>query len=52
MAYKVKKSKVFDISSDKGIKRAERYQQRLYKEYDIVQITPFGLDKVKLAGIQ
>lgn len=42
--------KVFDISSEEGIKKAERYQQRLYKLYNFVKIEPVGFEKVALSG--
>ena len=49
MAYR--KNKVFDISTNKGLKNAEKYQQKLYKKYDNVRIYIAGLNKVEIYGV-
>jgi len=49
---KFKTKKVFDISTQKGLKKAEKYQQNLYKRFDIVKINPIGFEKVELSGIK
>lgn len=51
MAYKLNSKKVFDISTEKGIKRAEKYQKNLYKKFDNVKIEPTGFNKVALSGV-
>ncbi len=42
--------KVFDISTIKGLKAAERYQRRLYNIFDQVIVTPHGLSTVHILG--
>lgn len=42
--------KTFDISTIKGLKKAENFQKNLFKEYHYVEIKPIGFDKVKLTG--
>ena len=42
--------RVFDTSSIKGLKQAERFQNALYKKFDCVSVRPIGLDKVAVMG--
>jgi len=44
-------SKTFDISTEAGMKNAERFQSKLYKKYSHVKIEPSGYEKVKLIGM-
>ena len=39
------KSEIFDLSTIKGIERAEKEQERLYEKYDNVKFVTIGLDK-------
>ena len=43
-------SRTFDISNPKGLKQAERYQQRLYSLFDKVIVVPIGLSHIKIWG--
>ena len=43
-------TKTFDTSTLKGLKQAERYQQRLYNKYDKVTVVPAGLERVRITG--
>ena len=46
----IESRKVFNLRSEKGLKSAERYQQHLYKHYDVVKVEPQGMDKVTIWG--
>ena len=42
--------KVFDISTIKGLKSAERYKRRLENVFDKVTVTTFGLSRIQIIG--
>lgn len=44
------KSRVFDTSTEAGLKAAERYKTRLENKYDKVTTTPAGLNRVRIEG--
>ena len=50
--FKLQARKVFDISTQKGLKKAEKYQQTLYKRFDVVNINPIAFEKVELSGVK
>lgn len=43
-------SRIFDTSTLKGLQSAERYQARLYNQYDSVTVRPIGLDRCEVIG--
>jgi hypothetical protein len=43
-------SKTFDTSTLKGLRQAERYQQKLYGKYDKVEVKPLGLTRTTITG--
>jgi len=43
-------SKVFDTSTLKGLRAAERYQAALYSKFDKVTVVPVGLNRVRVSG--
>ena len=43
-------ARVFDTSTEAGLKAAERYKVRLENKYDKVKTTPVGLDRVRIEG--
>ena len=49
MTYKIK-AKKFDISTKQGLELAERYKQRLEKEYPKVRLDIIGYDKIMVYG--
>ena len=48
--FKKSKMKVFDISTEKGIRRAENYQDELYTKYNVVNVKIISSSKVKVEG--
>jgi hypothetical protein len=44
------KTKIFDDTTIKGIKDAEKFQWKLYKKFDKVTVEPKGFDKVVVRG--
>jgi len=46
----VVEAKKFDISSLKGLKSAERYQAKLYKAFDNVNVRTVGTDMILIEG--
>ena len=43
-------SKIFDTSTIKGLKQAERFKARLENKYDRVTTIPVGLTRVRVEG--
>ncbi len=43
-------SKTFDTSTLKGLKSAERYQNKLYSLYDSVEVKTLGLTRCIVIG--
>lgn len=43
-------SKIFDTSTLQGLQAAERYQARLYNQYDSVTVRAIGLDRCEVIG--
>ena len=42
--------KVFDISTVKGIKAAERFQTLMYSLFNSVTVRPIGLNRVQIVA--
>jgi hypothetical protein len=45
-----REARVFDISNQKGIKAAEKYQWSLYDKYDRIEVKDVGFDRVIITG--
>jgi hypothetical protein len=45
-------SKVFDVSTVKGIKAAERYKAMLNNKFESVNVYAIGLTRVQIIGIR
>lgn len=45
-------SKIFDTSTLKGLKSAERYQAKLYNKYQSVNVYTIGLYRVQIVGLK
>lgn len=43
-------SKIFDTSTEKGLKSAEQYKAKLENKYDKVTTIPIGLNRVRIEG--
>jgi hypothetical protein len=53
MAYgeKIKKeSKIFNVTSKKEWSEAEKYQNQLFKKYNLVKVRTIGFDKISIEG--
>lgn len=44
----MEKEYILSIATAKEIVKAEKLQQKLYSQYNSVQVLPYGIDKIKI----